>query len=146
MNRFPRHYGDVMTPFDGPHAELAWMFLQSLSEGGDLDEGLALLSDDFTYWSIITRVSFDKETFRRANERRRNIVEINLDLLRCINEGDTVVVEGQVSGTTADGAQYDSPFICIFEISDGLIASMREYSDTRSAAVFTDQAPTDPRR
>ena len=34
-----------MTPFDGPHAELAWMFLQSLSEDGDLDEGFALLSD-----------------------------------------------------------------------------------------------------
>ena len=135
-----------MTPFDGPHSELAWMFLQSLSEGGDLDEGLALLSDDFTYWSIITRVSFDKETFRRANERRRKIVEITLDLLRCINEGDTVVIEAQASGTTADGAQYDSPFICIFEISDGLIASMREYSDTRSAGVFTDQAATDPRR
>jgi len=29
---------------------------------------------------------------------------------------------------------------------DGLIASMREYSDTRSAGVFTDQAATDPRR
>src|ERR1700746_599356 len=135
-----------MTQCHGPHAELAWMFFQSLSEGGDLDEGLALLSDDFTYWSIITRVSFDKETFRRANERRRKIVEITLDLLRCINEGDTVVIEAQASGTTADGAQYDSPFICIFEISDGLIASMREYRDTSAAGVVADQAATAPRR
>lgn len=38
-----------MTPFDDPQAELAWMFLQSLCEGGDLDEGFALLSNDFTY-------------------------------------------------------------------------------------------------
>ena len=61
MNCFPRHYGDVTTPFDDPQAELAWMFLQSMCEGGDLDEGFALLSDDFTYWSIATRVSFDKD-------------------------------------------------------------------------------------
>lgn len=127
-----------MTPFDGPHAELAWMFLQSVSEGGDADEGFALLSDDFTYWSIITRVSFDKETFRKANERRRQIVEINLDLRRCVNEGDTVVVEAQASGISRDGIEYDSPFVCIFEIRDGLIVSMREYSDTKSAAVFAD--------
>lgn len=127
-----------MTPFDGPQAELAWMFLQSVCEGGDVDEGFALLSDDFTYWSIITRVSFDKETFRRANERRRQIVEINLDLRRCVNEGDTVVIEAQASGTSRDGIEYDSPFVCIFETRDGQIVSMREYSDTKSAAVFTD--------
>jgi uncharacterized protein len=126
-----------MTPFDNPQAELAWMFLQCVSEGGDAEEGFALLSDDFTYWSIVTRVSFDKETFRRANERRRQIAEINIDLRRCVTEGDTVVIEAQVSGTSKDGIEYDTPFICIFETRDGLIVSMREYSDTKSAAVFT---------
>ena len=125
-----------MTPFDGPQSELAWMFLQSISHGGDADEGFALLSDDFTYWSIVTRVSVDKETFREANERRRKIVEIDIDLLRCVNEGDTVVVEALVSGAATDDVQYDTPFLCIFETRDGLIVSMREYSDTRSAAVF----------
>src|SRR5271156_397063 len=104
--------------------------------GRRCEEGFALLSDDFTYWSIVTRVSFDKETFREANERRRQIVEIDIDLLRCLNEGDTVVIEALVSGATADDIQYDTPFLCIFETRDGLIVSMREYSDTRSAAVF----------
>ena len=124
-----------MTPFDGPQSELAWMFLQSISEGGDAEEGFALLSDDFTYWSIVTRVSVDKETFREANERRRKVVEINIDLLRCLNEGDTVVVEALVTGAT-DDIQYDTPLLCIFETRDGLIVSMREYSDTRSAAAI----------
>ena len=122
-----------MTPFDGPQSELAWMFLQCGSDGGDAEEGFALLSDDFTYWSIVTRVSVDKETFREANERRRKVVEINIDLLRCLNEGDTVVVEALVTGAT-DDIQYDTPLLCIFETRDGLIVSMREYSDTRSAA------------
>jgi uncharacterized protein len=128
----------VTTPFDDPQAELAWMFLQSLCEGAELDEGLALISDDFTYWSIITRTSFDKETLRSAIEQRRQFLpDISIELIRCVNEGDTVVVEGRVEATAADGAQYDSPFVCIFDTRDGLIVSMREYSDTRvAAAVF----------
>ena len=131
-----------MTPFDAPQAELAWMFLQSLCDGGDLDEGMALLSDDFSYWSIITRTSFDKETLRRAIEqRKRYLPEISIDLIRCVNEGETVVVEGQVDATTIEGARYDTPFLCIFDTRDGLIVSAREYSDTRqAAAVFPTRA------
>jgi uncharacterized protein len=123
-----------MTPFDAPNAELAWMFVQSLSEDGDLDEGFALLSDDFTYWSLFTRASYDKQTLRRATERRKQTIELTIDLLRCINEGDTVVVEAHATGTNADGLEYDTPFVGIFETRDGYIVSMREYSDTRTQA------------
>ena len=45
----------MTTPFDDPQAELAWMFLQCLSEGGDVDKCFGLLSDDFTYWNLLTR-------------------------------------------------------------------------------------------
>ncbi len=110
------------------------MFLQSTSEGGDLDEGFELLSDDFTYWTLYTRTSCDKETFRRAIERRKQDLELTIDLVRCINEGDTVVVEAQASGATADGSAYDSPFVCIVDTREGLIVSMRLYSDTRAVA------------
>jgi uncharacterized protein len=128
----------VTTPFDDPQAELAWMFLQSLCDGAELDEGLALISDDFTYWSIITGTSFDKESLRRAVAQRKQLLpDINIELIRCVNEGETVVIEGRVEATTADGGRYDSPFVCIFDTRDGLIVSMREYSDTRlAAAVF----------
>jgi uncharacterized protein len=125
-----------MTPFDAPNAELAWMFLQSLSADGDLDEGFELLSDDFSYWSLFTRKSYDKQALRRVTDRRKQSVELSIDLLRCINEGDTVVVEAHATGTTAGGEQYDTPFVCIFETSDGLIISMREYGDTRNYAKF----------
>jgi uncharacterized protein len=128
-----------MTPFDGPQSELAWMFLQSMCEGGDLDEGFALLSDDFTYWSLYTRVAFDKDTLRRAIDMRKEVLELNIELLRCLHEGDTVVVEAEAGGTTADGVAYDSPFVCIFETRDGQIVSMREYGDTRSAATVIPQ-------
>lgn len=125
-----------MTPFDAPNAELAWMFLQSLSEDGDLDEGFALLSDDFSYWSLFTRESYDKQALRRATDRRKQSIELTIDLLRCINEGDTVVVEAHATGTNSGGEQYDTPFVCIFETLDGLIVSMREYSDTRARATL----------
>jgi uncharacterized protein len=130
-----------MTPFDGPHTELAWMFLQSLSEGGDLDEGFALLSDDFTYWSLFTRISFDKATLRQSIDWRKQSLELSIDLRRCITEGDTVIVEGNAAGTNSNGVHYDSPFVCIFEIRDGLIVSMREYSDTRSQAAALPPSP-----
>lgn len=122
----------MATPFDDPQGELAWMFLQSTSEGGDLDEGFALLSDDFTYWTLATRTACDKETFRRAIERRKRDLELTIDLVRCVNEGDTVVVEAHASGTTVGGVAYDSPFVCIFDTREGLIVSMRLYSDTRA--------------
>ncbi|OBK14169.1 nuclear transport factor 2 family protein [Mycobacterium asiaticum] len=124
-----------MTPFDDPQAELAWMFLQSLCRGGDLEEGFALLSDDFTYWSIVTRTTLDKDAMRRANERRMQVFEVsNIDLLRCVNEGETVVIEGQTEGVNADGTKYESPFVCIFDTHDGMITALREYSDTQSFA------------
>ena len=110
------------------------MFLQSMCEGGDLEEGFALLSDDFTYWSIVTRRTMDKEAMRRANERRQEVFHVNIDLLRCVNEGETVVIEGQTEGVGADGTKYESPFVCIIETQDGMIVSLREYSDTQSFA------------
>lgn len=131
-----------MTPFDGPHAELAWMFLQSLTEDGDLDEGFALLSDDCTYWSLFTRISFDKSTLRQSINSRKRTLGLTIDLRRCINEGDTVVVEGNAAGVNSDGVRYDSPFACIFEVRDGLIVSMREYSDTRSQAAALPGSPS----
>ncbi|WP_156687630.1 nuclear transport factor 2 family protein [Mycobacterium sp. Marseille-P9652] len=122
----------MATPFDDPQGELAWMFLESISEGGDVDEGFALLSDDFTYWSLYTRSSCDKDTLRRAIDERKRVLEVTIDLARCVNEGETVVVEAQASGTTTDGVKYESPFVCIFETRDGVIVSMRLYSDTRA--------------
>jgi uncharacterized protein len=123
-----------MTPFDAPQGELAWMFLQTISEDGDLDEGFTLLSDDFTYWSLYTRVSVDKQMLRQGIERRKQVLELTIDLRRCINDGDTVVVEANASGTSANGVPYNSPFVCIFETRDGLIVSMRDYSDTEALA------------
>jgi len=124
----------VTTPFDDPSAELAWMFLQCLSEGGDVDECFELLSDDFTYWSILTRDSVDKAALREEFESRKRRVELNLDFIQCFNDGESVVIEAETDGETVDGVRYNSPAVYIFETRDGLIASLREYSDTQLTA------------
>ncbi|MGB7112121.1 MAG: nuclear transport factor 2 family protein [Mycobacterium sp.] len=124
----------MTTPFDDPQAELAWMFLQCLSEGGDVDECFGLLSDDFTYWSIVTGDTVDKATLRDEVERRKRRVDLSLDFIQCFNDGENVVIEAEADGETVDGRHYHSPAVFIFETRDGLIASLREYSDTQVAA------------
>lgn len=124
----------MTTPFDNPLAELAWMFLQCLCEGQDPDEGFALLSDDFTYWNTLTRATLDKAALRREMQRRAQHAEITLDLIRCINDGATVVIEAQSDMVAADKGRDQIPYVFLFETHDGLITSLREYSDTRAQA------------
>ena len=133
-HRRSRQDGDVTTPFDDPQAELAWMFLQCLSDSGDIDECFELLSDDFTYWSIQSRESIDKAALRQEVERRKRRVKMNLDFIRCFNDGESVVIEALTDGKTTDGVRYSSPTAYIFETRDGLIVSLREYGDIQLAA------------
>ncbi|MFZ0907494.1 MAG: nuclear transport factor 2 family protein [Mycobacterium sp.] len=110
------------------------MFLQCLSDGGNVDECFGLLSDDFTYWSIQNRESVDKAGLRQEVERRKSRAEMNLDFIQCFNDGESVVIEVLTDGETVDGVHYDSPSVFIFETRDGLIVSLREYGDTQLAA------------
>ena len=123
----------MTTPFDNPQAELAWMFLQCLGDG-EIEECFDLLSDDFTYWSIADRTCIDKAALQRRIELRRRHVEISLHLIRCVHDVDIVVLEAQGEGITSSGGRFDSPYVFFFETRDGLIVSVREYSDTRLAA------------
>jgi ketosteroid isomerase-like protein len=110
------------------------MFLQCLSDGGDVDECFGLLSDDFTYWSIQSRESIDKAALRKEVERRKRRAEMNLDFIQCFNDGESVVIEALTDGETTDGVRYSTPTVYIFETRDGLIVSLREYGDTQLAA------------
>jgi len=121
----------VTTPFDDPQAELGWMFLQSLSEDGDLDEGFGLLADDFTYWSNAILRTCGKAELRQIADRIRALARVEFDLISCTNEGDNVVIEARPDGVTTAGVRYDTPIVFVFETRDGLITALREYDDTR---------------
>lgn len=121
----------MTTPFDDPQAELAWMFLQGFYEGEHLDEYFDLLAEDFSYWSLLTGATLSKAEARTEFQRRKERLHIDLELLRCINEGETVVIEANGEAVGADGARYASPLVFIVDTRDGLITSVREYTDTR---------------
>ncbi|TXI48338.1 nuclear transport factor 2 family protein [Mycolicibacter arupensis] len=123
----------MATPFDDPQAELAWMFLQGICGDDELDDIFALVSDDFTWWTILTRQAVDKDELRLEVEQRRRGLRIELELMRCINEHETVVIEALGDCVTADGSHYDSPLVFIVDTQDGQIVSVREYTDTRYA-------------
>ncbi|WP_046296343.1 nuclear transport factor 2 family protein [Mycolicibacter arupensis] len=123
----------MATPFDDPQAELAWMFLQGICGDDELDDIFALVSDDFTWWTILTREAVDKDELRLEVEQRRRGLRIELELVRCINEHETVVIEALGDCVTADGSHYDSPLVFIVDTQDGQIVSVREYTDTRYA-------------
>lgn len=128
-----RHHEGVATPFDDPQAELAWMFLQGICGDDDLDDTFALVSDDFRYWSILTREAVDQNQLRQDVEQRRQGLRISLDLVRCINEHETVVIEAHGDCVAADGSHYDSPLVFIVDTHEGRIVSVREYTDTKYA-------------
>lgn len=51
---------------------------------------------------------------------------------------ERAVVETHVVGTSADGVAYDNRVVCVFDLSGGRIAAVREYLDTiHAATVFT---------
>lgn len=110
------------------------MFLQGICGNDDLDETFTLVSDEFTYWSILTREAIGADALRQQVEERRQGLRITLDLTRCINEGETVVIEAHGDCVTGDDAHYDSPVVFIVDTHDGRIVSVREYTETRFAA------------
>lgn len=107
--------------------------MQCTCRDGDLDEGFALLSEDFTYWNNVTGDTVDKAAARARLERRRHRTGIGLDLLGCINEGENVAVEASGTGVV-DGVEVTCAFAFFVETRDGLIVALREYGDGRLAA------------
>ncbi|MER5636096.1 nuclear transport factor 2 family protein [Kitasatospora sp. NPDC002227] len=55
-------------------------------------------------------------------------------LTHVIVEGGTVVAEWTAVGTAATGRRYDNRCLGVFTVRDGLITSVREYTDTLHAA------------
>lgn len=47
-----------------------------------------------------------------------------------VAEGPIVFAEFALSATTAKGRQYDNSYVFVFEIGDGLVRKVRDYTDT----------------
>jgi uncharacterized protein len=116
------------------NAALAWSFLQGLCRDGNLDEAFDLLSDDFQYWSNVTRSVSDKAYLRAASDWRTVFVPMTLELQRAVVDGDVVVIEAEGDGMTVEGDRYNNVYAYVMTVGDGRITSMREHCDTKLVA------------
>jgi uncharacterized protein len=62
------------------------------------------------------------------------LAEVRLELGTVVAEGDLVAAEWTATGTSRDGVPYRNRNLGLFTVKDGLITSVREYTDTRHAA------------
>jgi ketosteroid isomerase-like protein len=123
-----------MTGPQHPQAQLAWNFLQGLCQGGDLDGAFDLLSDDFVYWSNVSRAESDRDYLKNASRWRSTFVPVTMEFIDEAVDGPTVVIEALGDGTTTLGDRYNSTYVYIFKVTDGHLTSMREYCDTKLVA------------
>ena len=59
-----------------------------------------------------------------------SLAALRHDLLRLLQDGNTVVCEGEVTYTRHDSSTITLPFVNVFEVSDGLICQYRVYIDS----------------
>jgi uncharacterized protein len=62
------------------------------------------------------------------------LAQVRLELGTVVAEGDLVAAEWTATGTSKDGVPYRNRNLGLFTVKDGLITSVREYTDTRHAA------------
>ena len=54
---------------------------------------------------------------------------LDMAVLNMIGEGDSVAAEARSQATTKSGKTYNNEYFFLFQIRDGKIASVREYTD-----------------
>jgi uncharacterized protein len=62
------------------------------------------------------------------------LARVRLELGTVVAEGDLVAAEWTATGVSKDGVPYRNRNLGLFTVKDGLITSVREYTDTRHAA------------
>jgi ketosteroid isomerase-like protein len=59
------------------------------------------------------------------------VADVSIRFRNVFADGDTVIVENQLSATLPDGRTYSNDYCFFFEVRDGTIWRVREYMDTR---------------
>lgn len=121
-------------------------FLKKL-DGGKIEDALAILSDDATWWVAGKPELFPLAGTLKKEELRQllnNLIPPMPDGLRMTPsgitaEGDRVAIEVESYGRASNGRLYNNLYHFLFVISDGRICAVKEYLDTmHTKAVFLD--------
>ncbi|MBP2471803.1 ketosteroid isomerase-like protein [Crossiella equi] len=125
---------------------IATEFFELLGRG-HIDGAMALTTDDFT-WTVGGKPggpfalagTYDSAAYIEMLGHVAASIPAGpqVEIVSVTQGSDRIVVETHVVGNSADGVGYDNNLVCVFDISDGRIAAVREYLDTIHASeVFT---------
>lgn len=104
---------------------------------GDLDTVLEKMADDVT-WVEPEGDPLFGGTYHTPEEVRRNVFipaneeydDFTVTPERFIHGGDTVVVEGNFTGTSKAGTSFELPFAHVCDVHDGKVTHFTNYEDT----------------
>ncbi|HEV7759833.1 MAG TPA: nuclear transport factor 2 family protein [Acidimicrobiales bacterium] len=113
----------------GSNAEVAWSFFELLGRGR-IDEALAVLDDDGTWWHVRTRRAYPMRRHKRQLARAWSIVPLQFTRFRTVEDGDTVVLELASHAQLPGGGAYDNRYVYVVTMGAGTLLHVREYSDT----------------
>lgn len=104
---------------------------------GDMDGALALAADT----AVFTRADgalLDKSGFKAqfASVTPLLAEPFELRLVDVTAQGERVAIEMTGHAPLKNGKVYDNRYHFLFVVRDGVIVEMREYCDTRAAAMF----------
>jgi uncharacterized protein len=109
---------------------------------GDVEAMAAVLADD-AVWRLPKSATFGpfegRDTVAKAlgggvTGTLFDMSTLRRDVHKVVVEGDTAVVQQQVSATTLQGREYVNEYCWVYTCRDGKIARLEEYADTLYAS------------
>lgn len=96
----------------------------------DTDVLMGLYQPDVVYWSTIGEPRFGIDAVRRnIDVLHRRFPDERMSAKTIITDGDVIVVEFESTGTNPADPGYTIEFTEVFELRDGMVASVKVYLD-----------------
>jgi uncharacterized protein len=101
----------------------------------DCDAILALTTEDFLFTTMARapdwlQIEWGREAFSQVPPTMSQLMKapIHLAILDMIGEGDKITVEAETDGEMLNGRRYNNAYHFAFELTDGKLRRVREYS------------------
>lgn len=113
---------------------LAWRPWELIG-AGDIDGGLALFSDEGTWWDMVTRTEGSMKTMKSFLKDTFTLIPMRFDFVGSIVEEDRVALMVESFADLPNGTTYNNvyTFVTALDPVAELVTSIREYVDTMHA-------------
>ncbi|MEX5684738.1 nuclear transport factor 2 family protein [Pseudomonas silesiensis] len=114
------------------NTKLALKYMGFLNTG-EIDQALALASDDATFWHPLSGAVGKEELRITLKHAFGLMLTINNNVLSTTAEADRVSLELEFKADLSNGRTYENQYHFMFVIKDGKIHSLKEYVDSGPA-------------